>query len=117
MIWMRDAWRDVKKETLVNCWNHTRILLAAVSAPPAVIEENEILLDELRKLLLEFGVSGLSLARSALTFALMKSSSTYQQENRSSSEAASREICELSRMTSHRWLCGRAIQVFFCEMV
>ena len=58
MMWMRDAWRDVKKETIVNCWNHTRILPAAISAPPAVIEENETVLDELRKLLLEFGASG-----------------------------------------------------------
>ncbi len=43
----------------MNCWNHTWILPAAISAPPAVIEENETVpLDELRKLLLEFGASG-----------------------------------------------------------
>ena len=58
MMWMRDAWREIKKETIVNCWNHTRILPADVSAPPARIAEIEIVLDELRKSLLEFGASG-----------------------------------------------------------
>ncbi len=57
-MWMRDAWMDVKKETKVNCWNHTRILPAAIPAPLAVKEDNETVLDELRKLLLEFGASG-----------------------------------------------------------
>ena len=42
----------------MNFWNHTHILPADVSAPPARIEEIEIVLDELRKLLLEFGASG-----------------------------------------------------------
>ena len=37
MMWMRDAWREVKTETMVNCWNHTRILPADISAPPATI--------------------------------------------------------------------------------
>ena len=37
MMWMRDAWREVKTETMVNCWNRTRILPADVSAPPATI--------------------------------------------------------------------------------
>ncbi len=41
----------------MNCWNHTRILPAAISAPPAIIEEIETVLYELRKLLLEFGAS------------------------------------------------------------
>ena len=37
MMWMRDAWRKVKTETMVNCWNRTRSLPADVSAPPATI--------------------------------------------------------------------------------
>ena len=53
MMWIRDAWREVTKDTIVNCWRHVKILPTDVTACVPVVSET--VLDELATLLLEFG--------------------------------------------------------------
>ena len=94
MMWMCNAWREVKKETIVNCWNHTRILPADVSAPPARIAEIEIVLDELRKSLLEFGASGADIAEEFIDIPAEKWTESPESDDDESELAAVLRECD-----------------------
>ena len=53
MMWFAEAWQEVTQETIVNCWNHTKILPPVSSEAPVSIRDE--VFDELKQLLLDFG--------------------------------------------------------------
>jgi hypothetical protein len=55
MMWGKESWNQLSQQTIINCWNHVKILPMPVQRPvieSPVIETN--VLDELQNLLLEF---------------------------------------------------------------
>ena len=55
MMWFAEAWQEVTKETIVNCWNHTKTLPCASAEEPVIMHDT--VLDELKQLLLDFGAA------------------------------------------------------------